>query len=407
MGALLVESTFRARRGTARQEFPWRVWVAQFTALLVVVVVATGCAPAPAAPTAAPVPTAAPTATTAAAAVVNPAATPSPAVSAVPAAAASPASASAPTASKPAAAAGALTKVTVGYSEVYEGALPLWYAQESGLFKKNGLEADLQFIASSTGIAALLSGQTQVFQGGGSQTLSANVGGAELLLIGNLVPVYPYVFEVSPEIKTLDDLRGKKVGVSSAGSTSDIATRVLLRKVGLDPDKDVQILAVGSSQNRTAALLNGSIQAGLDQPPGSLELEARGFRPLFDLAALKLPVVNNGIVVQRAFAASNRDTVQRYVDSIVESIAALRKDKPGAVDVLMKNLKIEDRKTAETTYDYAVTLFPGAPTATAAHLGDSVDELSVKNPRVREYDLSRMLDESFVKSAVDRGLAAR
>src|SRR5437879_13327719 len=79
-----------------------------------------------------------------------------------------------------------VAKVIVGFSEIYEGALPMWYAQEKGIFAKNFIDADLRFTASSTGIAAILASEIQVFQGGGSETLSANAGGADLMLIGHL-----------------------------------------------------------------------------------------------------------------------------------------------------------------------------------------------------------------------------
>ncbi len=295
-------------------------------------------------------------------------------------------------------------KLVVGFSEVYEGALPMWYAASKGVFRKNGLDIDLRFTASSTGVAALLAGEVQVFQGGGSEVLSANVEGGDLVLVGNLVPFYPYVFMVSKDINSLADLKGKKVGVSSVGSTSDIATRVGLAQKGLDPDKDVAIVTVGSSQNRTAALLAGSIQGGLDQPPGSIALEAQGLHVLFDMASQKLPVVNNGITFKKTYIASNRDAVQRYVDSIVQAIAALTKDKAGGMEILKREMKVDDEKTLSRTYDYAVGLFPDLPYAKADALADSVRVLGAKNDRIRAYDLSKMLDESFVKSAADRGL---
>jgi NitT/TauT family transport system substrate-binding protein len=253
-------------------------------------------------------------------------------------------------------------------------------------------------------VAALLANKIHVFQGGGSEVLSAQVEGADFALIGNLVPIYPYVFITTPDIKTLADLKGKKVGVSSPGSTSDIATRVGLAKEGLDPDKDVTIVAVGSSQNRTAGLKAGSIQGGLDQPPGSIELQASGLHVLFDLAQLKLPVVNNGITVQRAFLASNRDVVQRYVDSLVIAIAQLRKDKAGGIEVLKKYLKVDDAATLAATYDYAMGLFPALPTISADQLADSVRVLGASNAKIKSYDLSKLVDPSLVKSAGDRGL---
>ncbi len=295
-------------------------------------------------------------------------------------------------------------RLVVGFSEVYEGALPMWYAFDKGIFAKNGIDADLRFTASSTGVAALLANEIQVFQGGGSETLSANAAGADLVLIGNLVPIYPYVFMVTADIKAINDLKGKKVGVSMPGSTSDIATRIGLTRQGLDPNKDVIILPVGSSQNRTAALKAGSIQGGLDQPPGSIQLEAQGLHALFDMASLKLPVVNNGIVLQRSYLSANRAVVQRYVDSLVQAVAALRKDKPGGMATLKQNLKVDDETILSRTYDYAMGLFPSLPYARADALADSVQVLGATNDKIKNYDLTKMLDDTFVKSAGDRGL---
>ncbi len=310
------------------------------------------------------------------------------------------------TCSPAASAAAVLTKIVVSFSEIYQGELPVWVTKAASIFEKNGLDVDLQYIASAASIAALVSGQTQISQGGGSEALSANVSGADLVLIGNLVPVYPYVFEVTSDIKTLSDLKGKKVGVSNPGSASDIATRVGLRKQDLDPDKDVTIVPVGSSQNRTAALKSGAIQGGLDQLPYSLILEKAGLHQLFDLASLKLPTVNNGIAVQRSYMNAHREVVQRYIDSIVEGLTRMKMDKPFAISVLKKQLKLDDEQALSITYDYAVkNLFPSLPSVTKEQLADSVDVLSAKNPKVRDYDVTKMLDNSFVKCAADRGLA--
>ena len=296
-------------------------------------------------------------------------------------------------------------KLIVGFSEIYEGAIPMWYALSSGVFKKNGLDVDLRYTASSTGVAALLANETQIFQGGGSEVLSAVVGGADFVTFGNLVPVYPYVFMAPASIKTVADLKGKTVGVSNPGSTSDIATRVGLAKEGLVPDKDVTIVAVGSSQNRTAALIAGSILGGLDQPPGMVTLQDKGFHILFDMAAQKLPVVNNGLTAKRDWLNANRATVQKYVDSIVQAISALRTDRAGAYAVIKKELKVDDERTQKITYDFAMTIFPAAPYAQVEHFADSVKVLGEKNAKILNFDVSKILDPSFVKSAVDRGLA--
>src|SRR6267378_4872972 len=154
----------------------------------------------------------------------------------------------------PAAAAGPAVAWHVSYSNLIADNLPEWLALESGIFKQNGLDVTLDNIVSSTGIPALLSGQVQIAHLGGSETLSAAAEGGDLVVISITGPVYPFVFMAPAAITSIDQIKGKKIGVSNVGSSSDIATRVMLKKVGLDPAKDVEIVAVGSLQNRIAAL---------------------------------------------------------------------------------------------------------------------------------------------------------
>src|SRR5205814_7106506 len=133
------------------------------------------------------------------------------------------------------------------------------------------------------------------------------------------------------------DLVGKKIGVATFGGSADIATRVVLRQSGIDPESDVTFIATGSAANRTAALLSGAIQAGMaGGPPDTLMLEAQGLHPLFDLAALKLPAANTSVIAQRRWVNANRPIVQRYVDGLIDAIAAMKRDKSGSVQVLKK-----------------------------------------------------------------------
>jgi NitT/TauT family transport system substrate-binding protein len=161
----------------------------------------------------------------------------------------------------------------VSYSNLIADNLPEWMAYESGIFKQNGLDVKLDNIASSTGIPAVISGDVQIAHLGGSETLSAAAGGADLVILAITGPVYPFVFMAPAAITSTDQLKGKKLGVSNIGSSSDIATRVMLKNVGLDPEKDVSIVAVGSLQNRMAALLSGAIDGGVAQPPDQIALE--------------------------------------------------------------------------------------------------------------------------------------
>jgi len=297
-------------------------------------------------------------------------------------------------------------KLVVSYSNIIGDELPLWSTKEGGFFEQNALDiGELQSIASTQGVPALISNQVQVAQLGGSEAMSANAEGAELVVVAQLAGVYPFVLEVSASIKTTEDLKGKKVGVSSVGSSSDIATRAALKKMGLDPEKDVTIVPVGSAAQRTAAMLSGAIDAGVSQPPDSLAVEAKGFHVLYDLASQKLPSANTSVVVTRSFLTANKAVVQRYVDSLVQGIKKMKADRPFGIDVLKKYFKSTDDKAMAATYDfYAKLVTATQPFARPEMFADAQSILGASNAAVKSYDVTKMLDTSFVQSAVDRGL---
>jgi len=298
------------------------------------------------------------------------------------------------------------TKVTAAYSNISADDWIPWYAFEKGIFKDNGLEVDLQSInGGAQTSAALLSNSIQIGQFGGSEALSANAGGGDLVIVANLAPVYPYKLYVQKGITSIQQLKGKKVGVSNAGGSSDIATRAALKAAGLDPDKDVDILAVGSHANRTAALLAGTIDAGVDDPPEDLELVKAGLTPLVDLASQKLPAANTGVIMQRTFLNANKDTVQAYVDSLTIARLKMKSDKAGAVAVLGKYFKLDNQDALNNAYDFFMNevtvpyLFPEV-----TQFKDAIEILGKTNDKIKTVDISKMLDRTFMQSAQDRKL---
>jgi len=297
-------------------------------------------------------------------------------------------------------------KLVVSYSNVIGDELPLWCTKEGGFFEQNALDiGDLQNIASAQGVPAVISNNVQIAQVGGSEALSVNAEGGDLVVVAQLAGVYPFVLEVAAPIKTIADLKGKKVGVSSVGSSSDIATRAALKKMGLDPDKDVVIVAVGSAAQRTAAMLSGAIDAGVSQPPDSLAVEAKGFHVLYDLASQRLPSANTSVVVTRTFLNANRAVVQRYVDSLVQGIKKMKAERQFGIDVLKKYFKSTDDTAMAATYDfYAQLVTSTQPFPRPEMFADAQTILGAKSDKVKNYDVTKMLDTTFVQSAIDRGL---
>jgi NitT/TauT family transport system substrate-binding protein len=265
------------------------------------------------------------------------------------------------------------------------------------------LEVQLDNIPSSTGIPALISGQIDVAQLGGSETMSATAAGADLAVLGIISPVYPFVFMVPGSITTMDQMRGKKIGVSNAGSTSDIATRVMLRKSGLNPDTDVTILAVGSLENRVAALTNGAIDGGMATPPDQLVLEEKGFHAIYDMAQQKLPSAGDVIAVKRSWLDQNQTVAQAYVDSMIQGTMRSRSDREFTLKVLEKYLKTSDQHALNVTYDYFVgEVTPVYPVIGVENFDDAISQLSQSNDKIKTFDVRTMLVPQFVQSAMDR-----
>lgn len=294
----------------------------------------------------------------------------------------------------------------MGYSNISTDDTASYVADDEGIFLRHGLNVNAQLVAGgSTTTAALLAGQTQFSQNGGSETLSAVANGADLIVVATLAGVYPYLFEVTPDIQSMQDVVGKKLGVSNVGGSADIALRVALRANGIDPEKDVTIVATGSAANRTAALIAGAIQGGMAGPPDSLSIEAIGLHPILDLASQHLPSANTVVAVKRDYAAANHDIVQRYVDAIIEATIQLKKDRPGTIALLEKYYQSNDDHAMGIAYDfYANEVAQVLPYPKPEQFKDAVDALAATNPKIRDVNLGTMLDPSFVQNAADRGL---
>ncbi len=306
----------------------------------------------------------------------------------------------------PAASQGPPDKLTAAYSNKTGDNLAPWVAKEDRIFEKNRLDVDLQLISGGANtMSALLSGQLQVAHLGGSEVLSAASRGADVVVLANVAPVYPYVFMVTADIKTYADLKGKRVGISNPGGSADIATRQGLRQVGLDPEKDVTIVPVGSHETRTAALLSGALQGAVDDPPDTVKLEAKGLHALFDLAKQKIPAANTVIAAQRAWVSSHREIAQRYVDSIVQASVRIKRDKAMTVRVLKQYFKSDDEHAMSVAADFfAKEVLPTLPYPEPEQWAAAKAVLGGKSEKVRSFDVASMLDRSFVQSAADRGL---
>jgi NitT/TauT family transport system substrate-binding protein len=294
-------------------------------------------------------------------------------------------------------------KVRAAYGNVTPANLAPFYAKEKGIFLQNGLDVDLSLIdGGGRSMAALLGNSVEIAQLGGTEAMSAYVGGGDVQAVALFVPVSPWVLMAPASYTGPNDLKGKVIGVASKGGSSEIAAVQQIERLGLKTT-DVTILATGSVANLTSAMLANQVYAGPGHPPDTAALFKAGYKVIMDLAAQNVPAVENCTIVTKKYASEHKDVMQKYVDSLIQSIVAMKKDKAGTIPVMQKLLNVSDQDALSQTYDYYVTqIFPVYPTVATKEWLYSRDELAKSNAAVKDLDVTKVIDNTFVKNAQDR-----
>jgi len=233
-----------------------------------------------------------------------------------------------------------------------------WIAKEAGYFSAEGLDVELIRVGGSTRmVAAMLGGSAPIIQAGAIAALTANVAGADVVIIGSTGTVSPFRLIARPEIKQPSDLRGKKAGITTFGSTSDQVVRIALKQFNLEPSKDVALLTFGAQPEAFAALMSGMVQVAALSYPLYPKAVKSGMRELVNFADLGVEDINGTVITTRAFVAQQRDTALRFMRAFTRGMQRYRMDKEFSKKVLGKYGKINDEETLEGTWqDYAPTL---------------------------------------------------
>ena len=274
---------------------------------------------------------------------------------------------------------------------------PLFVAIDAGAFKKYGMDVRYVLTGART-IQALVGGSVQFAQGVSSRTVpSAVLGGADAILIANFVDKLLFTMHSAPEINSMQDLKGKVVGVSGIGGSTDFATRLALREVGLVPDKDVAIRGVGGVAETVAAMKAKVVHAGTLSPPSSFVAEKAGFKMLFDMSSLGVDYVSSGLGVKKASIASNRLEAKQFLMAMIEGAKILKTDEEFSLRVLTKHTRISDREVLKQSYNYMRPYFLKVPYPSFRSIKDTLDILATDLPKAKDADPRDFIDNSVLK----------
>jgi NitT/TauT family transport system substrate-binding protein len=233
-----------------------------------------------------------------------------------------------------------------------------WIAKEAGYFANEGLDVELIRVGGSTRmVAALLGGSAPIIQAGASAALAATAAGSDVVIIASTGTVSPFRLMARPEIKTPADLKGRRAGITTFGSTSDQIVRMALKHFNLEPNKDVALLSFGAQPEVFAALQSGAVQAGALSFPIYARAIRLGMRELVNFSDLGIEDINGTVITTRSYIAQQRDIVLRFLRAFTRGMQRYRSDKEFSKKVLAKYGKIQDDDILEGTWqDYAPTL---------------------------------------------------
>jgi len=288
-----------------------------------------------------------------------------------------------------------------------------YVTKQLGLFQKHGINVELiSFPGGTVGLQALVAGDIQFATSDGVAGLSANLRGANLYFVAGMINTFPFSILSRPEIRTPQELRGKKIVISRYGSSSDTAVRAAVEKYDLKPDKDVIILQGGGQSERFAALRAGGVDAAIVSPPLNLTGKRLGFNEVIDLSQSGVPYSHQQIVAIKDYLDRNPDAVLRILRALIEGLAAWKDPgkKAAVMTFIAKYLRLDSEKNKdqiEETYRYYSNTFPIKPYATAEGLEFTAQILKKNRPETKDIQAKDWLNNRFVAELEKEGFLAK
>jgi NitT/TauT family transport system substrate-binding protein len=268
---------------------------------------------------------------------------------------------------------------------------------DGGYFKKYGLDVKpLVMSGSSTAISAMLSGEVAFITIAGSGIINAHLAGRDAVMIAGTVNYPPYELVVSKDIKSMEDLKGKKLGIARFGGSADFLARWGLEKHGLKPGKDVTILQTGGNPERLAAVSQGAIQATLLEQSFAYRAKKEGLRTLIDYSTVGLDYQHSGIGTTKSFVEKNRDLTIRFLKAMIEGIQRMKVDRAFGLKVIERHLRVNDPETLEVAYKYNVPTIPTVPYVTLKGMKFLLDTIAESNPKAKSLKPEDVGDNSLL-----------
>jgi len=292
-------------------------------------------------------------------------------------------------------------KLTVGYSPISAATLPFFIAVEERPFQKHGLEVVPVFFGGSPLInAAMMAGEFPIGLTGGAGIISSQLAGSDLTVIGSYLQVLTIDGMAKPAIKTIDDLKGKKVAVSRIGASTYFAGLSMLDSRGMKPTDVVFIQAGGVGESYTA-LANGAVDAAMIGYPFSLKAKQAGFQLLFRPPDTEYGLYPNATIAARESwlkEPRNRKIAVSFLRAMNEGLHLSKTDATVSKKALRRYTRVQDEATLQSTFEFFQPYFPASLRTIEKAMANAIKFLD--HPKAKQLDPKLTFNNSFVEEAL-------
>ncbi len=274
------------------------------------------------------------------------------------------------------------------------GSLPL--GQKMGFFQPEGLQAEIIRMNAVVGLTALVSGEIDYYTVI-SPAIAAAIQGAPIRLVACTVPSAPFALIARPEFKSVQELRGKTIGLNTYGGNIEVVARLIFKQFGLDPDKEIKFLALGVSERRFGAMKQGLAAATLGSPPLDFFGQKMGFVVLTRAHEL-FSYPASGALASVKKIKERPDEVKRVIKVGIKANRNFLQNRVGTIQAMAEWMKI-DKETATATYDSALKAFSDDGSVPEDGLRLIIEETKKQAKVSREVSLSEVVDLSILREA--------
>jgi len=298
------------------------------------------------------------------------------------------------------------TKMIVAYASISPRVAPLWAAQEQGFFKKYGIETELIFVRGApTLVAALTSGDMDIGYTGGTAVLGASAAGIDLKILAVLTNRVTYDLVARPGIKSPEDLRGKRFGVTSIGGTLWMGAVLGLERLGIDTNRDdIRFLVIGDQVVLSQALEDNRIDATVVDIVFSKRLREKGFPILAEFHKTDLPITSTSVVARGAYIQKNSRLMENFMKAMLEGMAFVLGpvNRAATLKILQRRLRVNEKEAEEGFSDIAIGM-DKKPFPSMAGLRNIQRLMKLRNPKLGNAKVEDLVDDQILRRLDESG----